>query len=124
MRKELKYEITHREYKSIVQVLDIVIKKDIHSNTEGEYSIKSIYFDNHLHEVENSKLNNINSLKKYRIRMYNNDDTNIFLERKTNENGFMQKIKQKIDKIDVIHILKGNYKEISGWKKKIHTGIA
>lgn len=105
MRKEIKYEISYKEYKNIVQILDRVMTRDSHSNENGEYSIRSIYFDNHLHEVENKKLNDINSLKKYRIRMYNNDDSSIFLERKSNENSFMEKFKQKIDKQDVINIL-------------------
>ena len=106
MRKELKYEISYNEYRNIQQILDIILKKDKHSSSNGEYNIRTIYFDNHLHEIENNKINDINAVKKYRIRMYNNDEDAIFLERKSNENEYIEKIKQKITKQDVVNILK------------------
>lgn len=107
MRKELKYEISYQEWNNIKSVLDRVLKQDKHSNENGEYNIRSVYFDNHFHEIENAKLNHLNSVKKYRIRMYNDDENVIFLERKSNENGYIQKVKQRITKEDVVNILRG-----------------
>lgn len=112
MRKELKYEVSYEESRNIINVLDMLFPRDKHSNEDGEYTIKSIYFDNHLHEIENDKENDINSVKKYRIRMYNNDDSTLYLERKSNENGYIYKVKQKITRQDVENILNGNYKEL------------
>lgn len=78
----------------------------------GEYKIKTIYFDNYFREIEKDKKNDINSVYKYRIRMYNNDDSNVFLERKTNENGYIKKIKEKIDKSEVTELVYGRFKDL------------
>lgn len=123
MRKEIKYEITYKEYKYIKQILDMSMKIDIHADEKGNYNVRSIYFDNHLHEIRNDKNNDINSVKKYRIRMYNNDESTILLERKTNENGYIQKVQEKIEKKDVINILNGNYKEIAEDKESLKTEL-
>ena len=74
--------------------------------------IKTIYFDNYFREVEKDKKNDINSVYKYRIRMYNNSDSNVFLERKTNENGYIKKIKEKIEKKEVVDVINGRFKDL------------
>ncbi len=123
MRKEIKYEITYQEYQYIKHVLDMSMKKDIHGDNDGEYTIRSMYFDNHLHEIENDKEEDINSVKKYRIRMYNNDASTLLLERKSNENGYMEKIQQKIEKADVENILNGNYMKLMENKETLKTEL-
>lgn len=112
MRKEVKYVIDYSEYKQIQQVLEICMKKDINANKKGTYNIKTIYFDNYFQEIQKNKKNDINSVDKYRIRMYDNKETSIYLEKKTNENGYIKKIKEQINKNDVINILDGRYNEI------------
>lgn len=112
MRKEIRYEINYKEYKYIQAVLKSIMARDRNSKPNGEYEIKTVYFDNYRHEIQNNKKEDINSVNKYRIRMYNNQEDSIFLERKTNENGYILKEKIPITKKDVINILDGNYKEI------------
>lgn len=105
MRKEVRYKISYNEFMNIKNILDLTMNIDENSNSNGEYIIKNMYFDNCYKEIKNKKEASINSVKKYRIRMYNNDQNAIFLERKSNENGFIEKIKQKITKKDVLKIL-------------------
>ena len=100
MRKELKYEILYEDYIKLVELLDSVIKRDKYSNEKGEYSIRSIYFDILQDEKDNRKIT-----KRYRIRMYNKNEENIFLEKKSSEKGFVEKNKSKISKKDVENIL-------------------
>lgn len=119
MRKEIKYTINYSEYKYIQLTLGSVMQRDVNSKLNGEYEVKTIYFDNYKHEIQNNKKEDINSVNKYRIRMYNNKEESIFLERKTNENGFIKKEKIPINKNDVINILNGNYKEIYDEEKKL-----
>lgn len=119
MRKEIKYTINYSEYKYIQLILGSIMQRDKNSKQNGEYEVKTIYFDNYKHDIENSKKEDINSVNKYRIRMYNNKEESIFLERKTNENGFIKKEKIPINKNDVINILNGNYKEIYDEKKTL-----
>ena len=123
MRKEIKYLISYSEYKQIQRIIETCMKKDVNSNQGGTYKVKTIYFDNYLHEVQKNKKDDINAVNKYRIRMYNNKENNIFLERKTNENGYIKKIKEKIAKMDVVNILEGRYKEILEEKPSLKTEI-
>ena len=112
MRKEIKYAIDRIEYSQIQQILNVIMKKDKNSKEIGTYKVRTIYFDNYIHEMQNDKKNDINAVRKYRIRMYNNEDEKIFLERKTNENDFIKKVKHQIKKEDVRNILQGKYKDI------------
>ena len=112
MRKEIRFEISYSEFQKLKVLLNSTLRKDENSKFSGDYTIKTIYFDNYHREVERDKKNDINSVYKYRIRMYNNDDTNVFLERKTNENGYIKKIKEKIDKEEVSNLLCGKFKDL------------
>lgn len=123
MRKEIRFEISYSEYQNLKQFFNIILKKDENSMMSGEYSIKTIYFDNCYRKIENDKKNDINSVYKYRIRMYNNDDKNIFLERKTNENGYIKKIKEKIPKKDVIGLLNGRFENLLTENESLKTEL-
>ena len=112
MRKEIRYSIKYPEYIQLKQILEVIMKKDENSMINGKYEVKTIYFDNYRNEMQNDKKNDINSVNKYRIRMYNNNEESIFLERKCNENGNIKKIKQKIERKEVEDILNGKYKNL------------
>lgn len=112
MRKEIRYSIKYPEYIQLKQIFEVIMKKDKNSMINGKYEVKTIYFDNYRNEMQNDKKNDINSVNKYRIRMYNNNEESIFLERKCNENGNIRKIKQKIERKEVEDILNGKYKNL------------
>ena len=84
MRKEIKYILDLQEFNKIRNVLDKTMQKDIHSDCTGEYIVRTVYFENYLHETINNKKMNLNNISKYRIRMYQNNDRFLSLERKTN----------------------------------------
>lgn len=123
MRREIKYLITYSEYKRIKQILEKCMKKDFHANKEGIYIIRTMYFDNYLREIQTDKINDINAVHKYRIRIYDNDETNIFIERKTNINDYIQKIKERVQKKDVINIIEGKYSELLDENSKLKTEL-
>lgn len=113
MRKEFKYEITYEDYIKLIELLDKVLKRDRYSNKNGEYSIRSIYFDILQDEKDNRKIT-----KRYRIRMYNKNEENIFLEKKSSGKGFVEKNKSKISKKDVENILSRKLQYIDRKKRK------
>ena len=49
---------------------------------DGQYEIRSLYFDNRDDKALREKLDGVSRREKYRIRMYNNDPSVIRLERK------------------------------------------
>ena len=63
------------------QRLRAVMKSDSHA-VNGQYEIRSLYFDNLDDKALREKLDGVNIREKYRIRLYNNDPSVIHLERK------------------------------------------
>lgn len=63
------------------QRLRAVMKPDAHA-VNGQYEIRSLYFDNLDDKALREKLDGVNIREKYRIRLYNSDSSIIHLERK------------------------------------------
>ncbi len=63
------------------QRLRAVMKPDSHA-VNGQYEVRSLYFDNLADKSLREKLNGVNIREKFRIRLYNNDQSMIFLQRK------------------------------------------
>ncbi len=62
------------------------MKPDSHA-ADGRYEIRSLYFDNFDDKALKEKLDGVNIREKYRIRLYNNDQSLIHLERKFKQGG-------------------------------------
>jgi len=80
-RHEVKHEISSHDMLVLRQRLQAVMKPDRHA-VDGKYEIRSLYFDNLDDEALREKLDGINIREKYRIRLYNNDQSVIRLEKK------------------------------------------
>ncbi len=85
-RHEVKHEITHHDMLILRQRLRAVMQQDSHA-VNGRYEIRSLYFDNLDDKALREKLDGINIREKYRIRFYNNDHSDINLERKFKHGG-------------------------------------
>ena len=73
MRHELKYILTPIQYELLRNKLKWVLEPDANASDEGDYFIRSIYFDSPDRVALKEKLSGINRRKKYRIRFYNGD---------------------------------------------------
>lgn len=80
-RHEVKHEINHHDMLILRQRLRAVMKSDSHA-VNGQYTIRSLYFDNLDDKALREKLDGVNVREKYRIRLYNHDTSVIHLERK------------------------------------------
>lgn len=123
MRREIKYKLDLYEASSLEKVLDKVLSKDSNADSNGEYVVKTIYFENYLGEITNDKKRKINNISKYRIRMYQNDSKSIFLERKTNCSGIIKKESEKISKNYVDKLLKGDLYHVSDSESLLKTSL-
>lgn len=109
LRKELKYNITNKDFYIIKHNLNTLIKKD--SNCKGEYyTISSIYFDDYNKTSYKQVQNGISNRWKYRIRFYNYDDSFIKLEKKHKINGLTNKSSVRISREILNNILSNNVK--------------
>ena len=85
-RHEVKHEISNHDMLILRQRLRAVMKPDTHA-VNGQYEVRSLYFDNLDDKALREKLDGVNIREKYRIRLYNNDTSIIHLERKFKQGG-------------------------------------
>lgn len=91
MRHELKYILTPIQYELLRNKLKWVLKPDANASDEGDYFIRSIYFDSPDRVALKEKLSGINRRQKYRIRFYNGDSSFCRLECKEKIGSRIQK---------------------------------
>jgi len=107
-RHEYKHEINMSDQIIIRQRMNAVAQLDSHAR-DGKYYIRSLYFDNLQNSALLEKVNGVNKREKFRIRYYNDDISNIKLEKKSKDHGLCNKISCKIAAAEVIQLLNGDY---------------
>lgn len=85
-RHEVKHEISEWDRAILRQRLRVVMVPDGHA-VNGKYEIRSLYFDNAEDKALREKLDGVSAREKYRIRLYNRDQSVIRLERKFKQGG-------------------------------------
>ena len=112
-RHEIKYKISNSAAEVLKQKLSLVMGFDSNAYYEdGSYLIKSLYFDNLDSDSYYEKMDGVLYRKKYRIRIYNNDDSFIRLEKKMKHNNMTAKEQMLISKDIYSKIIKGKINEI------------
>ena len=85
-RHEWKHEISYADLLAIRARLQVVASPDPHAK-DGQYFIRSLYFDNLQDKALREKLDGVNMREKFRIRYYNRDTSLIHLEKKSKIGG-------------------------------------
>ena len=107
-RHELKYLISYPEYEALRRKMAPYFELDKNAAC-GEYMIRSLYFDDYYNSAYEEKDMGVFFRKKYRIRIYNCQDTSIKLERKKKQGSYIYKESAKLSKEEFYKILDGNY---------------
>lgn len=97
-RHELKYNITYWQYLQLRSRFRQVMKTDPHTEADGTYQIRSIYFDNVQDKALREKVNGVAKREKFRIRYYNDNFTHIILEKKIKDNNLCMKGKCRTER--------------------------
>ena len=108
-RHEFKYYINYFEYESLRRRLKHVLKGDKFSNNIGEYHIRSLYFDDVHNSALYEKQAGILSRVKFRIRIYNLNDSVIKLEKKSRVGQFIRKESAIISKFEYFKIVNKDF---------------
>lgn len=107
-RNEVKHYINLLDYMAMRSRLMQIMKIDKNSNSDREYRIRSLYFDNIRNKVLMEKIHGINHREKFRIRFYNDNHSFIRLEKKSKINGLCNKISEPISKEECERIVRGD----------------
>ena len=112
-RHELKFKISNSAAEVLKQKLSLIMGKDKNAYfKDGSYLIKSLYFDNINSDSYYEKMDGVLYRKKYRIRIYNDDDSFIRLEKKMKHNNMTAKEQMLISKDIYSKIINGKINEI------------
>ncbi|MBE5775181.1 MAG: polyphosphate polymerase domain-containing protein [Clostridiales bacterium] len=95
-RHELKYFINEGEIEVLRRRLTPVMRLDSHCIDGEPYAIRSLYFDDVDDSAWYDKQAGVMHRDKYRIRIYNYSDAEIFLERKRKMGDLIQKSSARI----------------------------
>jgi hypothetical protein len=118
-RHEYKYYINIGDYYILRSRLKHIMELDKHAGKDGQYSIRSIYFDDLKDSALFEKISGVNHRRKYRIRFYNKDTSSIRLEKKIKDKGLTAKFKTLITKEQCLKILHGDIEWMSFSKDKL-----
>ena len=108
-RHELKYLITPKDAHILKQRLGALIAKDENISSDGFYKVRSLYFDDYWGSAYEEKLMGVASRSKYRIRVYNDSDKTIRLERKLKQGIFVSKQAAELTRDETERIIQGDY---------------
>lgn len=109
LRHELKFIINHFEYKILRERLKYVLQKDAHSDKNGEYTIRSLYFDDIYNSSLFEKQSGVECRHKFRIRIYDLNDRVIKLEKKTKLGQYTCKEAALIGRDEAHRIISGDF---------------
>ena len=100
LRHEYKYLISKADAQLLKLRLPHIMERDPHAGESGQYTIRSLYFDDVSAAAYYEKMDGIDNRTKYRIRFYNYDGSNIKLEKKEKLGNLTRKTAQTITKND------------------------
>ena len=107
-RHEYKHWITVSDWIALRQRLSCLMEHDSHADDNGEYQIRSVYFDNFENRILQEKINGLLHREKFRIRLYNHDPSTLRLERKIRHNGMGRKESVRVTAEQCHQLLSGD----------------
>ena len=116
-RHEFKYEINTPQLEMLKTRLPYIMKSDLHTNSDGSYMIRSLYFDDNNNSYYYDNENGTDPREKIRIRIYNGSDDFIRLELKRKEHSKTQKISCSVTRKQVDDMISGMGLE---WSDDLH----
>lgn len=108
-RNEFKHIINKAQAVILKSRLKAVLQSDAYANGNGEYFIRSLYFDTHDDKALGEKYIGAPFREKYRIRFYNHNPSKIKLENKIKRFNANLKVSSELTKDEVLKILNGDY---------------
>ncbi len=112
-RHEWKHEISLSDRLALRQRLRAVAEPDEHARN-GQYFIRSLYFDNLAGKALREKLDGVDRREKFRIRYYDGDTSLIHLEKKSKRSGLGSKTAVPLTAEEAQSILDGSWDWMPG----------
>ncbi len=109
-RHEMKYLINNQDHALIrLRLLSLMRTDENAAKSDGEYHVRSLYFDDYYNNAYNDKFAGVQNRAKYRIRVYNCSDKVIKLEKKIKSGAYNHKLAASLTRGQFYDIIQGNY---------------
>ena len=103
-RHEWKCYISEREAYMLAQYFLRVMRVDSHAGPDGQYWIRSLYFDTPGNRDYYDKLNGYSERRKIRLRIYDTDTDVAMLEHKCKQGAYVRKESMQLGRQDAIRL--------------------
>ena len=107
-RNEIKHVITLADKLAICANMRAVAALDRHAQQNGQYKIRSLYFDNLADMALKEKINGVSEREKFRLRYYDNNTDLIHLEKKVKKSGMGYKLSETVTAEEAQRIINGD----------------
>lgn len=108
LRSELKYWISYGDSLLLQAELNKLLMPDDYSR-DGFYRVKSLYFDSINHIDFTEKMDGVESRKKIRLRLYDEDAQTVKLECKQKTGALQHKESLLINRAEAMQYMEGDY---------------
>ena len=105
-RKELKYRVSRADRELLLRRLSAALRPDVHGKN-GVYTVRSLYFDTVYDDALRDSLAGVREKRKYRLRMYDLDESFLRLEKKVKEGNGGTKIGALLTRAECEQLIRG-----------------
>lgn len=107
-RHEYKHSLNFGDYIILRDRLKHIMSRDAHVDANGEYRVRSLYFDTPGDKALREKIDGVDRREKYRIRRYLGAGDYMMLEKKSKRNGMCYKRSARMTADEVAKIQSGD----------------
>lgn len=105
LRHEYKFFLTKQTYLRLRERIKPVLQPDENMRQEEGYVVSSLYFDDMHHSAKREKIDGVRFREKFRIRIYDHNDTFIKLESKAKYDDLTAKTSTRLSRAEYDQIL-------------------
>jgi len=113
-RHELKYYINYHDYVLLKNTLKPLLSLDRNANEDGEYHIRSLYFDDMYETALAEKMAGSDIRRKFRIRIYDFSDDIIKFEKKYKQGEYIGKTSFTVTRDECEALIAGDCRCLEG----------
>ncbi len=113
-RHEIKLALSQADYRLMSARLSSLLGRDENAGDNGEYFIRSLYFDDASRTAYREKLSGVADRKKYRLRIYNCSDSVIKLECKEKRGDRIKKRSAEVTPAQAGGMARGDFSVLYG----------
>lgn len=118
-RHEYKHSLNYGDYIVLRNRLQHVMARDIHAGENGEYRVRSLYFDTPGDKALREKIDGVDKRSKYRIRRYLGNTDYLLLEKKSKIHGMCYKRSDQIMAAEVFALQAGDLSWMAGDRREL-----